>query len=185
MIARWLGMLGLLLVVGAGAWLAAPDTGQSQQQRREGNTPAEFSLPDLAGKLHSLPKGEVVLLNFWATWCPPCRQELPSMVKLYEKFGGKLKVVAISVDHDAEALASFVREHNLPFTVLHDADSEVSRAYGVFRYPESFIINRKGQIVSHEIGAINWMDVATVQGFESLMTETAAVQVAAEENHPE
>jgi len=111
-----------------------------------------------------------LVLNFWATWCPPCRQEMPSMVKMYEKYKSKgVAVVAVSVDRDGKALADFVREYKVPFTVLHDQDSAVSMRYGVNRYPETFLVDKHGKIQAHLMGAVNWMEPAIQQGIDRLL----------------
>ncbi len=171
MLKRWIAMLGLIAVVGLTAWYGMP----GKQARMEVGKPAlPFVLPDLAGKMQSLAKGEVILLNFWATWCPPCRQEMPSMAALYNRLRDKgFNVVAVSVDRDANSLTGFVREYQLPFQILHDKDSEVSHLYGVFRYPESFIIDRNGIVRHHLVGAVEWMTPKIISEIEALLAEPA------------
>jgi len=169
MLTRWLTVAGIVLLVGIGAWLGLPEAKRSVSD--DGKALA-FNLPDLQGKMHGLPQGEVVLLNFWATWCPPCRKEMPSMAALHRKYADRgLKIVAISVDRDADDLAAFVREYKLPFTVLQDADSAVSHDYGVFRYPETFLIDRQGNVRYHLVGAIEWMSASIIKGIEGLVNE--------------
>jgi DsbE subfamily thiol:disulfide oxidoreductase len=158
---RWLIALIILGAAGGGLWLSLPDAPASV---REGDSPAAISLPDLQGNMQSLPKGDVILLNFWATWCPPCRKEMPSMVELYRKLSPQgLKVIAISVDKNRDDLLSFVEEYSLPFQILHDADSVAARKFGVFRFPESFLIDRKGTVVHHLVGAVDWMSEPMLQ----------------------
>jgi len=172
MLTRWLAVIGIVTMVGVGAWLGLPEAKKSVS---EGGAAAPFTLPDLKGGMHSLPEGEVVLLNFWATWCPPCRKEMPSMAALHRKYAEKgLKVVAVSVDRDANDLSAFVREYKLPFQVLHDADSSVSHSYGVFRYPETFLIDRQGQVRYHLVGAVEWMSESITKGVEGLLNESGA-----------
>jgi len=131
-----------------------------------------FSLPDLKGEMHSLPKGKVVLLNFWATWCPPCRKEVPSMVQAYEKLKDKgFDIVAVSVDKRADDVVKFVEEQKMSFTVLHDVDSKVAHQYRVFRYPETFIIDRNGVIRQHLTGAVEWMEPEFFNYLETLLAE--------------
>jgi len=161
MLGRWLFIGAFVALIAAVAVFGLPE---AQKKITKGDTSLAISLPDLQGKLHGLPKGEVVLLNFWATWCPPCRQEMPSMVALSNKYADKgLKMIAVSVDRDTDALKKFVQEYKLPFLVLHDKDSSASTAYGVFRYPETFLIGRDGKVKAHLIGAKEWMSPA-VQG---------------------
>ncbi|MDX8395976.1 MAG: TlpA disulfide reductase family protein [Mariprofundaceae bacterium] len=169
MLMRWAIALSVVIMLGLGAWFALPDA--NPRVDRVGVASA-FSLPDLAGKLQGLPKGDVVLLNFWATWCPPCRKEMPSMAKLHRKYADQgLNIIAVSVDRDRDDLSTFVREYNLPFTVLHDAESKVSHEYAVFRYPETFLIDRQGNIREHLVGAIEWMNPLILNKIEILLNE--------------
>jgi len=171
MLKRWLAMAGMLVAVGLAAWYGMPG---SQPRAEPGRPALPFTLPDLGGEMQSLPTDGVVLLNFWATWCPPCRREMPSMATLYNTLKDKgLKVVAVSVDRDANSLAGFVREYQLPFQVLNDKDSAVSRQYGVFRYPETFLIDRRGVIRRHLIGAVEWMSDPVVREIEAMLAESA------------
>jgi len=167
MLGRWLFMGALVAVIAGVAWFGLPE---AKKKVSVGDTALEFSLPDLQGKAQSLPKGDVILLNFWATWCPPCRQEMPSMVELSKEYAAKgLKVVAVSVDRDGKALNDFVKEYQLPFLVLHDVDSTVSKKYGVYRYPETFLIDRDGRVQAHLVGAIEWMSAPMRKKIEDLL----------------
>lgn len=170
MILRWLLILGLLFGAGAAVWANLPKV---QGELQQGDRPLAFQLPDLQGKLQGLPKqGDVVLLNFWATWCPPCRSEIPSMAALQRTYAeAGLKVVAISVDQYRDDLISFVAEYKLPFQVLHDANSDVSRRYGVFRYPETFLIDRQGKVRAHLIGAVDWMSKPLQARIQAMLSE--------------
>lgn len=175
MLGRWLFMGGMVAIIAGVAWFGLPE---AQKKITKGDAALSFSLPDLQGKSVDLPKGEVILLNFWATWCPPCRQEMPSMVELSNKYAAKgLKVIAVSVDRDAKALRDFVAEYKLPFLVLHDIDSKVAGNYGVFRYPETFLIDREGNIQAHLVGAVEWMSKPVQRDIEDLLKgHTLALQ---------
>ncbi|MDX8391743.1 MAG: TlpA disulfide reductase family protein [Mariprofundaceae bacterium] len=172
MLKRWL-LMGVVvggIVVAGWAFLPAP-----AGKVVEGEVPPDFSLPDLAGVQQHLPKGKVVLLNFWATWCPPCRKEMPSMIDLHQRFKDKgLMIVAASVDKDRSQLVGFVREYNIPFQVVHDSDAAVSRRYGVFRYPESFLIDRNGKVRFHLIGGVEWTDKTVLKVINTLLAEKTA-----------
>jgi cytochrome c biogenesis protein CcmG, thiol:disulfide interchange protein DsbE len=103
--------------------------------------------------------GQVVLLNVWATWCAPCRVEMPSMEALHRDFAAKgLRVVAVSIDQIAgpPQIREFARELGLTFEILHDSSQAISRAYQVTGYPQSFVIGRDGTIRRKWIGAENW-----------------------------
>ena len=104
-------------------------------------------------------KGQVVLLNVWATWCGPCREEMPSMEKLHREFGPQgLAIVAVSVDDpgNEKAILAFAKEFNLTFEILHDPGKVTARHYQVTGYPESFIIGKEGTIRRKVFAAADW-----------------------------
>jgi len=119
-----------------------------------------FTLPDINGKKVSLSefKGKVVILNFWATWCGPCRAEMPSLNKLYIALKDKgLAVIAISVDTSEKTVRPFIKEQKLSFPVLMDKDKAVSfDEYGIFGLPTTFLIDRNGMIVEKIPGEREW-----------------------------
>jgi len=119
-----------------------------------------FTFPDINGKEISLSdhRGKVVLVNVWATWCPPCRQEMPSMQSLYEKFKGEnFEILAVSIDSEGRAaVAPFMRKMNLTFPALLDPGETIRSLYGITGVPESFIIDKQGILVQKIIGPINW-----------------------------
>jgi peroxiredoxin len=179
MLIRWLAIIGIVTAVGVGASLFLPE---AKKRVSEGDAALPFTLPDLEGKMRGLPEGEVVLLNFWATWCPPCRKEMPSMAVLHRKYAENgLKIVAVSVDRDINDLSAFVREYKLTFQVLHDADSSVSKEYRVFRYPETFLIDRQGKIRHHFVGAEEWMSEPIIKRIEGLLNEPEANKTGVEQ----
>ncbi len=171
MLKRWIIAIGLIGLIVFAVVNLMPK-GKYQAAINTGDIAKDFQLPDLQGKLHSLPKGEVVLVNFWATWCPPCQQEIPSMEKmaaLLQQEG--LKVLAVSVDIDGQAVQRFVREKHMQMPVLHDQDQTVSHDYGVYRYPETFLIDRQGRIRMHQIGAIDWMQDKVLKSIRQVLSE--------------
>jgi cytochrome c biogenesis protein CcmG/thiol:disulfide interchange protein DsbE len=119
-----------------------------------------FTFPDINGKEVSLSdhRGKVVLVNVWATWCPPCRQEMPSMQSLYEKFKGEnFEILAVSIDSEGRAaVAPFMGKMNLTFPALLDPGETIRPLYGITGVPESFIIDKQGILVEKIIGPINW-----------------------------
>ncbi|MFQ5518684.1 MAG: peroxiredoxin family protein [Mariprofundus sp.] len=170
MMTRWLVVAAIIMMVGGGAWLGLPEAKKSIV---DDGKAAGFSLPDLQGDMHGLPAGEVVLLNFWATWCPPCRKEMPSMAALHRKYADQgLKIIAVSVDRNINDLAAFVREYRLPFQVLHDIDSSVAHDYDVFRFPETFLIDRQGKVRYHLVGAVEWMSGPIINNIEGMLNES-------------
>jgi len=103
-------------------------------------------------------RGKVVLLNIWATWCPPCKVEMPSMEQLHRKLAGTdFRLVAVSVDEeDSTVVNKFVKDMGLTFEILHDRDGSIRRIYQTTGVPESFVIDRDGVIVKKVIGAADW-----------------------------
>jgi len=103
-------------------------------------------------------RGDVMLLNVWATWCPPCVEEMPSMQRLYEELGPHgLKVVAVSVDHiDSDDVRRWIEDRGFTFDALHDQSAEIEHVYQTTGVPESFVIDREGVIVKKVIGAAQW-----------------------------
>ena len=131
-----------------------------------------FTFPDLNGQQVSLSdhRGKVVLVNIWATWCPPCRQEMPSMQKLYERFKGEnFEILAVSIDSTGrEAVAPFMRTMNLTFPALLDPRENIRPLYGVTGVPESFIIDKDGIVVEKIIGPIDWATPKVFLFFQDL-----------------
>lgn len=103
-------------------------------------------------------RGKVVLLNIWATWCPPCKVEMPSMERLHRKLAGTdFQLVAVSVDEqDSSVVNKFVADMGLTFQVLHNQDGTIRQIYQTTGVPESFVIDRDGVIVKKVIGAADW-----------------------------
>jgi peroxiredoxin len=113
----------------------------------------EFTLKDLSGKnwTFSELRGKVVLVNFWATWCPPCRKEMPDLETLYGRFGAKGFVVLGISDEEAAKVEPFIREHKVSFPVLLDPGRKVNDAFAVEGIPKSFVYDRDGKLVAQSI----------------------------------
>jgi peroxiredoxin len=137
-----------------------------------------FTYPDLNGKEVSLAdhRGKVVVVNVWATWCPPCRQEMPSMQKLYEKFKGEnFEILAVSIDSEgSEAVTPFMRKMNLTFPALLDPGETIRSLYGITGVPESFIIDKKGIVLEKIIGPINWATPEVFLFFKDLINKPSS-----------
>jgi peroxiredoxin len=103
-------------------------------------------------------RGNVVLLNIWATWCAPCVAEMPSMQRLHDQLSADgLKIVAVSVDQaDSDDVQRWIEERGLTFDVLHDRHADIERIYNTTGVPESFVIDREGIIVKRVIGPVEW-----------------------------
>ena len=132
----------------------------------------DFELSDVSGKTVRLSdyRGKVVLLNFWATWCPPCREEMPSMERLYEKLRARnFELLAVNVETDDKPVLAFLEDHPHSFPVLRDNRGMLQDMYNVHRFPETFIINTQGIIVDKIIGARQWDDARIVSIISDLM----------------
>lgn len=139
------------------------------------NRAPEFSLRELNGNVASLSgyRGKMVLLNFWATWCGPCRDEMPSMEQLSRNFGGQgLTVVAINQRENAALVARFMKTHNLNFSTLLDADGRVAASYRVYGIPVSYVIDSDGRAIGMKSGSMDWASPRVVDIFRELVDET-------------
>ncbi len=132
-----------------------------------------FTFPGLDDKKVSLTdfKGKVVFLNIWATWCPPCREEMPSMEKLYQELkGNDFEILAVSVDAlGATAVAPFMKEYKLSFPALLDPEGTIKNLYGTTGVPESFVIGKEGIIEKIVIGPMDWSTPEVVGYFRNLI----------------
>jgi peroxiredoxin len=127
-----------------------------------GSNAPDFKAKELGSNVYKTLadyKGQVVVLNIWATWCEPCKEELPSLEKLHEAYGSKgLKLVAVSADEvvSEDSIRKFADHYGLKFEILHDPTGSVERAYQTTGYPETFVIGREGSIRKKFIGADDW-----------------------------
>jgi len=139
----------------------------------EGKPAPDFILPDLAGRPTRLAdlRGKVVLVNFWATWCPPCREEVPSMAKLNQLMAGKpFQMLAVSIDQGGkEAVEAFFKQAETTLPVLLDANGATSKLYGITGVPETFVLDKKGVIMKKVIGAMDWSAPEVVKFLDEAM----------------
>jgi len=104
-------------------------------------------------------KGQVVVLNFWATWCPPCIEEMPSLVQMQQRMKDKgVTVLAVSVDVDNSSYQRFLRDHGVNLLSVRDADQKSNSLYGTFKFPETYVIDRNGVVRRKFIGAVDWTE---------------------------
>lgn len=119
----------------------------------------DFNLVDLDGVQHKLTdyRGKPVIINFWATWCPPCREELPSMNRAWQKVKDEgIAMIAINVGESEEDIFVFNGDYPIDFTVLLDTSSEVIETWGVKGLPTTFVLNSKGELVYRAVGGRAW-----------------------------
>jgi cytochrome c biogenesis protein CcmG, thiol:disulfide interchange protein DsbE len=109
-------------------------------------------------------KGQVVVLNFWATWCPPCIEEMPSLVQMQQRMKSKgVTVLAVSVDADESHYLGFLRDHNVNLLSVRDADQKSNALYGTFKFPETYVIDRNGVVRRKFIGAVDWTEPDVIE----------------------
>lgn len=154
--------LAPVLLVGAVAWVAFRP--HAARPVAVGEAVPDFSLPRSSGPGGSLVRlgdyrGRVLVLNFWATWCPPCVAETPSL----EDFAAKVQpwgveVVGVSVDENPAALAAFVSKYNLTYTIVRDPSRASPLRYGTLQFPETYIIDRHGRLAEKIISNTDWTD---------------------------
>ena len=123
-----------------------------------GNAAPDFTVQDSENKVTlSELRGKIVVLNFWASYCPPCVEETPSLVSLQRRLKDKgVTVVGISWDEDSEAYHHFLKDHNIDFLTVRDAEQKSSRLYGTLKIPETYIIDRKGIVRRKFVSAVDW-----------------------------
>jgi peroxiredoxin len=157
--ATLIGIIAVLMVIGF-LFFYGQNGGQRAKIIRDGDRAPEFSLLSLDGKAISLSsyRGKVVMVHFWATWCPPCIEELPTLERLYRAYVGKdLEILAVSVDEGgAGAIGQFMKKNRFALPVLLNPDQSVARQYGTFKFPETYLVDREGIVRRKIIGAADW-----------------------------
>ena len=134
-------------------------------------TPApDFTVQDSDRKVTlSELRGKVVVLNFWATWCPPCVEEMPSLIQMSQKVKDKgVMVLGVSIDVDPDAYHKFLAERKVTFLTVRDGDHKVPDLYGTFRWPESYVIGRDGIVRRKFIGPVDWTSPEVVDFLSKL-----------------
>lgn len=162
-------LFALLMLVGLAAC-----SKKEQPLPGEGKPAPDFTLKNLAGENVNLAslRGKVVLVNFWATWCPPCREEIPSMVKLNQAMAGKpFQMLAISIDEGGkEEVEKFYKSAGASLPTLLDTEQQVGASYGITGVPETFVIDPKGVILKKVIGPLDWSHPDVVRFLEQAMS---------------
>ena len=142
----------------------------------------DFDLADLSGAVHSLHsyRGSVVFLNFWATWCGPCRIEMPDLQTLYEALNDNdgFTMLAINLQEDASQVRQFASEMGVSFQILLDSTGEASAAYGARTLPMSYLIDRDGVILARIIGLRDWAEPEFEQLFRALANRASSSRQA-------
>ena len=144
-------LLGIVTLVLTGCYRGTrpPNIGAAAPNFSVQDSDRQVSLAELRGK--------IVVLNFWATWCPPCVDEMPSLVQMQQKMKSKgVEVLAVSVDADQGAYQKFLKDHNVDLLTVRDPDQKSNTLYGTFRFPETYIIDRRGILRRKFIGPLDW-----------------------------
>lgn len=159
------------------AWNQLPEA-QRKQLRDLGFFPASLRNGDMGFSLENFDKETVrlaeftdrwVLINFWATWCPPCRMEMPSLDQLEEKFEGELTVLTINVEQTRDTIERFRANYDFSLPILLDAKGRVSRQYGVTGLPESWLLTPGGHPLAKLTGPLEWHNPPASTAFEELI----------------
>ena len=168
----WFILLILFLLV-FGLWITTKDY---KSKSKEGNSAPAFTLMNQKSEPISLEnfRGKVVLLNFWATWCPPCASEMGSLNQLSEHFKDKpFEVVAISLDEGGwKDIEAFQKKTPLRFTLLLDSKAEVADRFGTYRLPETYLIDPQGKILEKIEGPQNWTDAIFISKIEKAIQQS-------------
>ncbi len=170
---QWIAV-GIIMTLLVGALGVGMLLNEDIAQVTTGVEAPDFSAVNLAtGETVTLAdyRGEIVLLNLWATWCGPCRWEMPSMERLYRELGpAGLKIVAVSVDQvSGEEVLDFANELGLTFDVLHDRSGQIEIDYQTTGLPETVILDRDGVIVHKSIGPVEWDEPVQRERFRRLL----------------
>ena len=164
--------LVLAFIIGLLILFASPDYRQGEPSL-SGHPAKNFQFT-ADGKSESLAdlRGKVVVLNFWATWCPPCVEETPMLEKLQQEIGPRGGVVVgVSLDDDQDAYQNFVRKYGITYLTYRDSSKKIAQTYGTAMYPETYIIDREGKIDRKVIGAQDWTSPEMMAYFDSLLAK--------------
>lgn len=153
------GAIAAAVLVAIAVFAALWATGPPPEPIRPGQEAPGFTLPGLDGGSVSLAdlRGKVVLLNFWATWCKPCEDEMPAMQRLHAALAGTdFRLLAVSTDEERAPVEAFRERLGLTFPILLDPGKTVAESYQTYRFPESYLIGRDGRILARYIGPRDW-----------------------------
>jgi peroxiredoxin len=165
------GLLALFVVLFTGFVYVIHDQFEVRVVEAGDNAPS-FSIATESGlKIsHKDFGGKLLVLNFWATWCPPCVEEMPSLNQFAQAMAPSgVVVLGVSVDKNERLYREFLQRQQLEFKVARDPEENISSSYGTFKWPETYVINREGKVVQKYIGPRNWTDPEIVNSIRALL----------------
>jgi len=174
---RSLALIVIVLVVGAAVYLVSSSSSRPPSEVVKsvvvGDLAPDFQLDDTKGNKVSLSdlRGKVVMVNLWATWCPPCIEEMPSMERLHEVMeGDDFVMLAINTEQNGRSIVpKFLEKTPYTFPILYDDKGVVQKLYGVYKFPESFIVGKDGKVVEKVIGPFDWSSAKTINYLKGLV----------------
>jgi cytochrome c biogenesis protein CcmG/thiol:disulfide interchange protein DsbE len=137
-----------------------------------GDSAPDFSITTDNGRTISASNfgGRLLVLNFWATWCPPCIQEMPSLDAFQKRFANSgVVVLGISVDKDEKAYRGFLRRANVSFQTARDPENNINADYGTFKYPETYVLDQRRNVLRKFIGPEDWASERMINDIKSLL----------------
>lgn len=163
----------VLIVVAAVIYVFATPTYREGGPSVAGREAINFPLQYDGRSMHlSDFRGKVVLLNFWASWCPPCLEETPSLNRLQEQIASKGGVVlGVSVDEDGQAYKKFLKTNHVVFPTYRDPTSKIASEYGTSMFPESYLIDRQGRLQRKIVGPQDWQTPSIMAPIEALLNQ--------------
>ena len=175
---QWLLVLGIVVGLGVGAWALVRFAGEVAIG--VGQPAPNFTAKNLTTaqrvSFDSSYRGDVTLVNIWATWCEPCKEEIPAMDSLYRAFGPKgFRIAAVSIDRGGEAVVKkFANDYHISFDVLHDPSGAIEQIFQTTGVPESFLVGRDGRIVRIMLRGYTWNSPASRRVIEELLATPAS-----------
>jgi peroxiredoxin len=165
-------LLVLTVALGMTTFLSACTRSAEHKITGVGDRAPEIRLQSVDGKTVSLAdyRDKVVLVHFWATWCPPCVEEIPTLERFSQQvLGTDIEVLAISVDESADALKTFLDKNKLHFPVLRDPGGKAAGSYGTTKFPETYVVGRDGMVRYKVIGPMDWSLRTNVEIIRALL----------------